>query len=194
MDNAASFFFSSGFSNKFWKREGFPVRLNTMMHVHDKQSYFIVNSGTSRFKKRCWTELVFSVFRRVGTRVRRAWEARVWDARERRAWEARVESTRKASQAPVKEWQFLPCSPTRAFASHALFALFANFPRACLRSPKTQKKNRRLFRSIQQRNEPYSKTVFTKLTLSAAIIIRVTFSLPDSLKMSASTRITALFL
>ena len=89
MDNAASFFFSSGFSNKFWKREGFPVRLNTMMHVHDKQSYFIVNSGTSRFKKRCWTELVFSVFRRVGARVRRACEARV-----RHAWEARVRCAR----------------------------------------------------------------------------------------------------
>ena len=32
------------------------------------------------------------------------------------------------------------------------------------------------------------------LTLSVAIIIRVTFSLPDSLRMSANTRITALFL
>ena len=48
-----------------------------MMHVHDKQSYFILNSGISRFKIRCWTEVVFSVFRRVGARVRRAWEARV---------------------------------------------------------------------------------------------------------------------
>ena len=124
-----------------------------MMHVQDKQRYFILNSGISRFKIRCWTKVVFSVFRRVGARERRAWEARVrgarerraWEARvrgarERRAWEARVESIREASQAPVKEWQFLPCSPTRAFASHALFALFANFLRACLRSPKTHKK------------------------------------------------------
>ena len=52
-----------------------------MMHVHDKQSYFILNSGTSRFKIRCWTEVVFSVFRRVWARVRRAWEARVRGAR-----------------------------------------------------------------------------------------------------------------
>ena len=52
-----------------------------MMHVHDKQSYFTLNSGISRFKIRCWTEVVFSVFRRVGARVRRAWEARVRGAR-----------------------------------------------------------------------------------------------------------------
>ena len=160
-----------------------------MMHVHDKQSYFILNSGTSRFKIRCWTEVVFSVFRRVGARVRRAWEARVRGARERRAWRVHERQVRR-------QWRSGNSShaPPLAHSPLTLSSCFSQTFLALASARLKHKKNRRLLRSIQQRNEPYSKTVFTKLTLSAAIIIRVTFSLPDSLKMSASTRITALFL
>ena len=173
-----------------------------MMHVHDKQSYFIWNSGISRFKIRCWTEVVFSVFRRVGARVRRAWEARVRDARERRAWEAHVRGARERRVWRVHErqvrrqWRSGNSShaPPLAHSPLTLSSRFSQTFLALASARLKHKKNRRLLRSIQQRNEPYSKTVFTKLTLSAAIIIRVTFSLPDSLKMSASTRITALFL
>ena len=160
-----------------------------MMHVHDKQSYFILNSGISRFKIRCWTEVVFSVFRRVGARVRRACEARVWDAHERRAWRVHERQVRR-------QWRSGNSShaPPLAHSPLTLSSRFSQTFLALASARLKHKKNRRLLRSIQQRNEPYSKTVFTKLTLSAAIIIRVTFSLPDSLKMSASTRITALFL
>ena len=160
-----------------------------MMHVHDKQSYFILNSGISRFKIRCWTEVVFSVFRRVGARVRHAWEARVWDAHERRAWRVHERQVRR-------QWRSGNSShaPPLAHSPLTLSSRFSQTFLALASARLKHKKNRRLLRSIQQRNEPYSKTVFTKLTLSAAIIIRVTFSLPDSLKMSASTRITALFL
>ena len=147
-----------------------------MMHVHDKQSYFILNSGISRFKIRCWTEVVFSVFRRVGARVRRAW--RVHERQVRRQWRSGNSSH----------------APPLAHSPLTLSSRFSQTFLALASARLKHKKNRRLLRSIQQRNEPYSKTVFTKLTLSAAIIIRVTFSLPDSLKMSASTRITALFL
>ena len=160
-----------------------------MMHVHDKQSYFILNSGISRFKIRCWTEVVFYVFRRVGARVRRAWETRVKDARERRAWRVHERQVRR-------QWRSGNSShaPPLAHSPLTLSSRFSQTFLALASARLKHKKNRRLLRSIQQRNEPYSKTVFTKLTLSAAIIIRVTFSLPDSLKMSASTRITALFL
>lgn len=160
-----------------------------MMHVHDKQSYFILNSGISRFKIRCWTEVVFSVFRRVGARVRRACEARVWDAHERRAWRVHERQVRR-------QWRSGNSShaPPLVHSPLTLSSRFSQTFLALASARLKHKKNRRLLRSIQQRNEPYSKTVFTKLTLSAAIIIRVTFSLPDSLKMSASTRITALFL
>ena len=160
-----------------------------MMHVHDKQSYFILNSGTSRFKIRCWTEVVFSVFRRVGARVRRAWEARVRGARERRAWRVHERQVRR-------QWRSGNSShvPPLAHSPLTLSSRFSQTFLALASARLKHKKNRRLLRSIQQRNEPYSETIFTKLTLSAAIIIRVTFSLPDSLKMSASTRITALFL
>ena len=147
-----------------------------MMHVHDKQSYFILNSGISRFKIRCWTEVVFSVFRRVGARVRRAW--RVHERQVRRQWRSGNSSH----------------APPLAHSPLTLSSRFSQTFLALASARLKHKKNRLLLRSIQQRNEPYSKTVFTKLTLSAAIIIRVTFSLPDSLKMSASTRITALFL
>ena len=160
-----------------------------MMHVHDKQSYFILNSGTSRFKIRCWTEVVFSVFRRVGARVRRAWETRVRDARERRAWRVHERQVRR-------QWRNgnSAHAPPLAHSPLSLSSRFSQTFLALASARLKHKKNRRLLRSIQQRNELYSKIVFPKLTLSAAIIIRVTFSLPDSLKMSASTRITALFL
>ena len=147
-----------------------------MMHVHDKQSYFILNSGISRFKIRCWTEVVFSVFRRVGARVRRAW--RVHERQVRRQWRSGNSSH----------------APPLAHSPLTLSSRFSQTFLALASARLKHKKNRRLLRSIQQRNELYSKIVFPKLTLSAAIIIRVTFSLPDSLKMSASTRITALFL
>ena len=153
-----------------------------MIHVRDKQSHFILNSSIFHFKIRCWTEAVSSPF--LGE----------WG----RVWGARGEYTKGKSGASVGvATPPPPCFPTHAFASHAFCALFAHFPRAHLALTSARlkhEKKRRLFRSIQQRNEPYSNTIFTKLTLSAAIIIRVTFSLPDSLKMSASTRITALFL
>ena len=160
-----------------------------MMHVHDKQSYFIWNSGISRFKIRCWTEVVFSVFRRVGARVRRACETRVRGARERRAWRVHERQVRR-------QWRNGNSShaPPLAHSPLSLSSRFSQTFLALASARLKHKKNRRLLRSIQQRNELYSKIVFPKLTLSAAIIIRVTFSLPDSLKMSASTRITALFL
>ena len=160
-----------------------------MMHVQDKQRYFILNSGISRFKIRCWTKVVFSVFRRVGARERRAWEARVRGARERRAWRVYERQVRR-------QWRSGNTShaPPLVHLPLTLSSRFSQTFLALASARLKHKKNRLLLRSIQQRNEPYSKTVFTKLTLSAAIIIRVTFSLPDSLKMSASTRITALFL
>ena len=77
MDNAASFFFSSGFSNKFWKRESFPVRLSTLWYMYATNSHFILNSSIFHFKIRCWTEAVSSPFLGVGG----ACEARVWGAR-----------------------------------------------------------------------------------------------------------------
>ena len=152
-----------------------------MMHVHDKQSYFILNSGISSFKIRCWTEVVFSVFRRVGARVRRA--------RARRAWRVHERQVRRQCRSGNSSH-----APPLAHSPLTLSSRFSQTFLALASARLKHKKNRRLLRRIQQRNEPYSKTVFTKLTLSAAIIIRVTFSLPDSLKMSASTRITALFL
>ena len=160
-----------------------------MMHVQDKQRYFILNSGISRFKIRCWTKVVFSVFRRVGARERRAWETRVRDARERRAWRVYERQVRR-------QWRSGNSShaPPLVHSPLTLSSRFSQTFLALASARLKHTKNRRLLRSIQQRNELYSKTVFTKLTLSAAIIIRVTFSLPDSLKMSASTRITALFL
>lgn len=160
-----------------------------MMHVQDKQRYFILNSGISRFKITCWTEVVCSVFRRVGARVIRACDTRVRCAREMRAWRVHERQVRR-------QWRSGNSSHAPPLA-HSPLTLSSRFSQTFLTLASARlkhKKNRRLLRSIQQRNEPYSKTVFTKLTLSAAIIIRVTFSLPDSLKMSASTRITALFL
>ena len=156
-----------------------------MIHVRDKQSHFILNSSIFHFKIRCWTEAVSSPFLGVGG----ACEARVWGARVRRAWRVHERQVRRQCRSGNSSH-----APPLAHSPLTLSSRFSQTFLALASARLKHKKNRRLLRSIQQRNEPYSKTVFTKLTLSAAIIIRVTFSLPDSLKMSASTRITALFL